>query len=471
MQLPLKLALTTFQGFLAEQIPLFESSIYKKRGNPNFSSKWHGLETKPIRLPIAYHDAAIAYCQNLIKGKLQLNDQPIALEPDAIDLLSYDQIRELQEIKELYGDLVAERIRDEMIEEITPKQSDQAIAPNSVTQNLGLAELDPRSILADPKRFQFKMIHNSKTGSSGSLKGIDQWNYDLAGLILVWLDPSDNQTYVINGHNRLSLALRLGIDRIAVKYVSADDHIQARVIGAIANIAEGKGSPLDVANLLRDFDIGKDDLAGYGVRIADRLADHGLSLANLDDCFFTMFLDGKLRENEAIAMGKLDKDLQHSFYELIKKDSRKLSLDVLNELSEIVKSSVSAQSMELNLFGENSVTQNLAVYKAEIDSYILKRLKRDKYLFSIVSKTRNANDLTRGNNAIDTLSSSTIADNAKIAIDIFNQLKNQSGELCKRLNDCALALHNGNNPNQIKSDIYDWVTSQLTANNLLQLAI
>ncbi|ANV84608.1 hypothetical protein AWQ21_09560 [Picosynechococcus sp. PCC 7003] len=431
------------------------------------------METRPLRLPVQLHGKAIAYCQSLLNGpdpapKADPSPQNSVTQKKQLTLR---QIKDLEEVREIYGAQVADRLMADMLGDPDPAPKADPAPQNSVTQNLGLAELDPRSILADPKRFQFKLIHNAKTGSSGSLKGVSQWNHDLSGLLLVWRDPQNNQVYVVNGHNRLDLAIRLGVDRIAVRFINASDHVQARMIGAIANISEGKGSPLDVATLIRDLSLSKDDLADLGVKITDALADKGIAIANLESAFFNMVLEGRLSDNEAIAMGRLDKSMQSAFYELIRKDKRKLTNEVLDQLADIVKSSVSAQSFELNLFGENSVTQNLAIYKAEIDAYILKRLKRDKRLFSFVSKTANANDLQRGNNAIDTLTSSNIADKARAAIDIFNQLKNQSGSLCKKLNDAAIALHNGDNGTQVKQDIYDWVLSELNADNLLSLAI
>jgi hypothetical protein len=456
------------KSFLTEfeqlRLPIKLDSV--KRGNPNFSSRWNGLETKPIRLPVIYHDAAKNHCFDLLCGNARRSDIPAKTE----------KAKPLSDDELFLQDLISEYGSDHPVTIEFQKQLDQPLPPppptasHSVTQSLGLAELDPRRILADPKRFQFKMIHNATTGSSGSLKGVRQWNHDLSGLLLVWRDPADNETYVINGHNRLDLAIRLNVDRIAVKYVKANTFIGARMIGALANISEGKGSPFDVATLLRDLKLSKNELSDQGVKITDRLADQGIALANLKPCFFNMALTGNLADSEAIAMGRLDQDLQESFYDLIKKENRRLSQDVLDQLADIVKSSQSVQATELSLFGENSVTQNLAVYKAEIDSYILKRLKRDKYLFSVVSKSKNASDLQRGNNSIDPLTSSEIADRAKTAIDVFNQFKNLSGDLCKRLNDAAIALHNGDNKNTIKENIYLWVTENLIADNLLQIA-
>jgi hypothetical protein len=395
---------------------------------------------------------------------------PEKQQPDP--LLTYEDLSEIKTIRDLYGDIVADRIKDQIIsEKQQPDPMPEKQQPDRPVGSLGLAELSPHEIHADPRRFQFKIIHNAKSGSSGSLKGIRQWNHDLAGLLLVWHDPNDNKTYVVNGHNRLDLAQKLEVDRIAVRYIDATDHIKARLIGAIANLAESKGSPLDIATLIRDMKLSRDDLDNLGVKVTDTLADKGIALANLMDCYFEKYLIGDISENIAVAMGRLDHDLQSSFFELVSKEKRSLSVSVLDEIVAMVKESVSQQSFEFSLFGENSVTVNLATYKAEINAYILKKLKRDKYLFSLVSKGNNATDLSKGNNSIDTLTSSQIADSARIAIDLFNQFKNVSGSLSGKINDAAIALHNGDNPSQIKQNIYDWVLSELSQVNILSLAI
>lgn len=56
-------------------------------------------------------------------------------------------------------------------------------------------------IAVDPKRFQFKLLTDAKTGVTNLLKG-RRWNEELADPIAVWTDPADGKTYVVNGHDR-----------------------------------------------------------------------------------------------------------------------------------------------------------------------------------------------------------------------------------------------------------------------------
>ena len=92
----------------------------------------------------------------------------------------------------------------------------------------------------DPKRFQYK-TNVGEGGVSNLLKG-KKYNPDLAGIIQVWKDPANGKTYVVNGHHRFDLAKETGQSDILARHINAENEGQARAIGALTNIAEGRGS-------------------------------------------------------------------------------------------------------------------------------------------------------------------------------------------------------------------------------------
>lgn len=105
-----------------------------------------------------------------------------------------------------------------------------------------------------------------KTGVTKELKGVAAWNPILAGIVTAWHDPQDGQSYVINGHHRAELAHRAigkplselmpGMEHdpafddgngnyngaMQVMYLDAADAQSARAMGALSNIAEGRGT-------------------------------------------------------------------------------------------------------------------------------------------------------------------------------------------------------------------------------------
>lgn len=129
----------------------------------------------------------------------------------------------------------------------------------------GLAEVSPHDLNFDPKRFQYKMVHGGKTGESGSLTDVRKWDENLGGVMQVWRDPKDGKDYVVNGHNRATLARKLGAEKVAVRYLAVDTPHEARAIGALTNIAEGRGNALDAAKFFRDSGITREDLEAKGI--------------------------------------------------------------------------------------------------------------------------------------------------------------------------------------------------------------
>src|SRR5581483_7513329 len=97
-----------------------------------------------------------------------------------------------------------------------------------------------------PNKFQYKLGTDAE-GVSTLLKDQDKFNPDLAGVISVWRDPSDGQMYVVNGHHRFELAKRTGQGEIATRHINAESAEEARSTGALQNIAEGRGTPVDAA--------------------------------------------------------------------------------------------------------------------------------------------------------------------------------------------------------------------------------
>src|SRR6185312_16720395 len=96
------------------------------------------------------------------------------------------------------------------------------------------------------RRFQYKLDTDAE-GVGTLLKEVTKYDPDLGGIISVWRDPQDGRLYVVNGHHRLELAKRTGQPTVAVRHLVAKDAQAARAIGALQNIAEGRGTAIDAA--------------------------------------------------------------------------------------------------------------------------------------------------------------------------------------------------------------------------------
>ncbi|NEP40019.1 MAG: hypothetical protein F6K35_12555, partial [Okeania sp. SIO2H7] len=167
-------------------------------------------------------------------------------------------------------------------------QSDQTASSN-------VREIPTNFLKVEPKRFQFKILGSlTKDGNVGSLSGVKTWDTNLAGILLVWEDPKNSSIYVVNGHNRLAKARELGIKTLTCRFIQAGTAKEARSIGAIANIAEGQGTAIDVAKFLRDTNLSSLDLKAKGIGIRNSLARDGLALSKLSPNLFSKLINGNL---------------------------------------------------------------------------------------------------------------------------------------------------------------------------------
>ena len=156
---------------------------------------------------------------------------------------------------------------------------------------------------ADPVRFQYKM-DVGQGGAGSKLKKVETWNPDMAGTIQVWKDPANGKTYVVNGHHRLELAKRLGVQDIKVDYLHAADATEARVKGALTNIAEGNGSIMDAARVFRDTGMTPAQVHAEGIAIDGRVARPGLAISKLHPTLFQAVLSGDMPEARGAILGR-----------------------------------------------------------------------------------------------------------------------------------------------------------------------
>ena len=117
--------------------------------------------------------------------------------------------------------------------------------------------VSPDDVHLDPKRFQYKA--SDEKGVTGALQGIEQWEPAFANPITVW-KSNDGKMYVVNGHQRTDLARRAqaagqkDIQIPARIYNEAEGYTPEfmRALGAYQNIAEGSGTAIDAAKVLRE---------------------------------------------------------------------------------------------------------------------------------------------------------------------------------------------------------------------------
>lgn len=297
----------------------------------------------------------------------------------------------------------------------------------------------------DPKRFQFKL----KTDASGvtqELKAVQTWNPDFAGTLAVWKDPEDGKTYVVNGHHRRELAGRLNVEDMAVRYIDAKTPEEARAKGALINIAEGRGTPVDAAKFMRDTGTGPGEMAKTGVSLKGKLAEDAVALTALSDKLFDRVARDDMEIGRALAIGRNlpDHARQEKLVKILDKredEGKDISLRTVEEMAKemaavpAVTRNDAAEGM--GLFGNEDYEDDVFVERNELKGYIRNQLAQDVNDFAVVASKRRADKVAGAGNTLDVEKNKATSEEADRVRNTFDGLVNLKGPVSSALNDAA----------------------------------
>jgi hypothetical protein len=265
--------------------------------------------------------------------------------------------------------------------------------------------VDPSKLKTDPKRFQYKITGVGADGVTNELKSTKQWNPELGGVVLVWRDPSSGGDFVINGHHRHELARRTGAERINVRYIDAPDAIKARSIGALANIAEGRGSATDAAKFLRDTGTTTEDLQDYGVSLSGKVAQDATILKDLSPKAFSALAEGRIEEPKAVAVARhlKEPELQDKLFKKLEQredDGKDWSNREIETAAKKLARAGKVTQTETNLFGTFEDEKSTWEQEVELESFIGAALSRTVNDFTAVSNTGRAERVKDAGNTL-----------------------------------------------------------------------
>jgi len=321
----------------------------------------------------------------------------------------------------------------------------------------------PASIEVDPERFQFKLGHGAQ-GEVGSLRGVRKWDENLAGVVSVWQDPADGKTYVVNGHNRLGLAKRHGAEGLTVRYLKAASAAEARAIGALQNIAEGAGTPVDAAKFFRDSNIrSQADVEKLGLPLSSGRAAQGLGLARLPAEMFRSVVDGDLSASRGAIIGNSGLDgLKMSEIGKLLRQRKNISDGTLAEFVEALAVSERQSQQTFDLFGASEKLVDNGLARAELTNAIARKISKEKRLFKMVSNSQAAATLAeKAGNVINKGESAEVASAADQLGRTFKALKNVSGPMATAINAAAQQVSEGANKTTVQRKLYAEVVAAM----------
>ena len=294
------------------------------------------------------------------------------------------------------------------------------------------------------------------------------WDPLKGGVVGVWQDPADGETYIVDGHHRLDLANRLGVPELAAMHIKANTATEARGLGALSNISNGRGTSIDAAKIMRDLSMTPADLEKRGVSLTGAVAKQGLALANLPSDLFERVWQGDMRPARGAVLGEmLPGRFEDQRAALAIADKKRLTDDELREMVrlQVAGSPVAVKAdSQWNLFGEDDKKEVSTIgEKAEISEYIQQELSREKRLFNAVGDEGKAATLTAAGNDIKAAQNKEIALRAAQTAEVYQKLSATAGPVHDILNSAALELANGGNSNAIKQRAYADVRTSIGA--------
>jgi len=328
-----------------------------------------------------------------------------------------------------------------------------------VNRLMGGQMLPTSEILAAPDVFQYKGgVNESGEQIGNSLSGVERWDPNAENIIQVWRSPEDGQTYVVNGHNRLAAAKRMGIPSMRVEYLDAPTAAEARLQGAISNVSDGKGTVFDAAKLAREYGITDTaQLKALGKPGASGFWKDGIALGRLPEDVFTAAVNEQIPLRRAVIIGEsgVDEETMRSAYRyLVQQGPDNVKEGTLREMLAMAgrspaNSSVDQPDILTGTQWEQSFNQGLLA-KADLASSVRLMLSKEKKLFGTVG--RQAGQIERVGQ-VDAGAAKDISGEASRALAIFDQLKYETGPVGDLLNEGTQRVLAGEQPAAVAKGI------------------
>ena len=368
-------------------------------------------------------------------------------------------------IKEVTGKNFDQFDRLDVIKGIKAIEVEEGVTvmPNRL---LGGQYLKTDDIFVDPARFQYKRGVSKTTGvqPGGSLEGVDKWNMDLEGTVQVWTDPKTGKNFVVQGHNRVDAAKRLGIPSVNVEYLSSPNAGGAKAQGALSNIALGSGTEFDAADFLRASGVtDSSQLEALGLPLKSGFAVKGFALSKLPKNIYDDAISGVLSKGRAIALGGsgLDETAMQAAYKALKE--KDITDATFAEVIAQAKNAPTIEGSQKDLFG-NTDMLNLMVEKGKLAAAIRRNIVQNKNLFKTVRQ--NADVIEGAGSVIDRGAAQEIKANAENLLPQFDSLKYTEGPVSELLNEGARELADGAKVAPVARRIQELIINELDASSL-----
>lgn len=299
----------------------------------------------------------------------------------------------------------------------------------------------PNELLVDAELFQFK-AGGDVMGVTERLQGVTSWDPIKANTAIVF-EFADGKTFIADGHQRLALAKRLQeadptqdiqINAFKLREVDGFTPAEARAVAAGKNLAEGSGTLLDAAKILRDAPELIKTLPPRSVFVRQ-----AQDLSNLSDPAFMAVVNDIVPPNMASLVGRYitDDAEQLSILNLLKR----LEPANMTQAEQIVlqarEAGFARAAEQGGLFGDQIMAESLFLERAKILDRAIKEIRKDKALFETLVK--NATEIEEAGNTLAKLTNQQKEEIYGKAIAIIQANANTKGPISESLTRAAQA--------------------------------
>lgn len=351
------------------------------------------------------------------------------------------------EATQLIKDIPAQELRatipvyDEVAQVISQPQAEGAPA--------GIFMFNPTELKVDAKRFQFKE-GGDEQGVTTTLKSVTKWDQAKGNQVIVWQDNS-GQLFVVDGHQRSGLARRLietgkeqdiqlpGLLYREADGVSAED---ARSIAAVKNIAEGSGSAIDGAKVLRT----RPDLMDGSLPLSAGKSRQAANLSKLGDEPFRMVLNDVVPENYGAIVGERipnDPARQEAAIKALARFEPRNENEAAVLVQRVAQAELekAQEGAQASMFGDLESAESTAGEEMRIVGKAIQELKKDKTLFSRV--VANAERIEQTGSKIEQEAAKTVTDESELFAKRLASDAYTAGPLREEIKAAAKDLRDG----------------------------
>lgn len=398
----------------------------------------------------------------------------------------HDAVEQRVEIEAAIENIEALAKEKETGEEPTARAAPPAIPEEAERKPLAPAELsdmlekasegpvevetvNPTTLQVDAELFQFKQ-QTDEQGVTGALKGVPKFEQIKAGLAIVW-ERKDGVRFIVDGHQRVNLAkqaVESGQDPATVRMTAvilreADGVTpeMARDMAALKNIAEGTGTPIDAAQVIRDMGPAADE-AIANLPPNQALVKQGKGLAKLDEEAFGKAVNEVIEPAYAALVGDMIEDgpLQNAAIDVLQKTGPPNATQA-RAIIDQVRTTGTEEVITEDLFGETAVAESLYLERAQVLDAAQRTARRDKAIFKTLTK-REGKITGTGKNVLDRAANVAKVSEADRALAILSAEANTKGPVSDALTEAARQVKQGKKPGAVAGAFLDQVVSSIT---------